>query len=159
MATPALRALVLRQRVNRSQDQVDRDLEDHKISESEFYWIMQSLDEERSDIYRAEKDTRPRCFDAYEGETFCKWACCYCDSWKTIHGEKAAEQAEKQGRWLYFWRCEESKETLEQIAAEKRHGCIFKSHIEEELIARAWHPDRFVTWCLDNEELAIWMAA
>ena len=26
-------------------------------------------------------------------------------------------------------------------------------HIKEELIAETWHPDRFIRWCVDNEEL------
>jgi hypothetical protein len=45
-------------------------------------------------------------------------------------------------------------EVKQQTLAKK---CV--SIFKEELVARAWHPDRFVDWCLDLGEKADWLAA
>lgn len=132
-----------------------------RLSLMDIDWKMECFDEELSNINRAERDTRPMCFDRCpeDGEAFCLYRHCdYCSAWKAIHGEEAVEQAERQTRWLFFWRVQESKEELEKMANVARHACIFKMNIEEELIARAWHPDRFVSWCLDTQELADWLS-
>jgi hypothetical protein len=46
-------------------------------------------------------------------------------------------------------------------AFEKKQQALAKASVavfKEELMARCWHPDRFVTWCLDLVEKADWLA-
>ena len=48
-------------------------------------------------------------------------------------------------RWRVWRKEQEELESKQRIQATTRH-------LKEEIIASAWHPDRFERWCLDEEE-------
>jgi hypothetical protein len=159
MATPEERKNELLAKLRAEDFQIRNKMRTTGMSVIEFESRMQYLDLDTEETIRAAHHKRPLCLFSYEYENFCyrQEDCAYCKAWKYIHGAEAALQVQRQTRWLYFWRVEESKEHLEELANAARHGCVFKMQIMEELMARTWHPDRFVSWCLDIEEAREWV--
>jgi hypothetical protein len=52
---------------------------------------------------------------------------------------------------------EQWHQNITKIILCHQHECMELHKVwEEELIAKAWHPDRFVDWCLDIEEQKEW---
>jgi len=47
----------------------------------------------------------------------------------------------------------EKENTLQYYKQRKAQTIKQTKQIKEELIAETWHPDRFIRWCVDNEEL------
>jgi hypothetical protein len=159
MATPEERKKELLDKLKAEDFQIRHRMRTTGMSVIEFECRMERLDLDTEDTIRAARDKKPVCLNAYQYENFCyrQEYCTYCKAWKYIHGAEAALQAERQSYWSFFWRVEESKENLEELANAARHGCVFKMQIMEELMARTWHPDRFIAWCLDVEERREWV--
>ena len=50
--------------------------------------------------------------------------------------------------------CDGEKEDTYQYYKQRKTQTLKQTNmIKEELIAETWHPDRFMEWCVDNEEL------